>query len=184
MLVAYREANVPLSYQTASDWYSTGGRYWRRVWAVCGYLKQGDRFFGTESLAWADPLPDYAGFWADMTALAADSDAWQLAQGQDVPPPKVDTAALVHRTASWREVLTTRWGFMGGKPDPTTARRLVAVLKEAAKKLDEWYKRRFPGRPPLPPPMPSGDGAILIAALVGLALLGGVRRRPTSRRRR
>ncbi len=176
---------MPLSYQTASDWYSTGGRYWRRVWAVCGYLKQGDKFYGAESLAWAEPLPDAAGFWDDMTALASESDAWQLAQGQDVPAPLVDVNALIHRTASWREVFLTRWGIMGNKPEPTSPKKLMAVLKEAWKQLQEWYKRRFPGRPPLPPPAPSVDGGgILFAALVGLAILGGAGRRTNRNRRR
>ena len=188
MLVAYREANVPLSYQTASDWYSTGGRYWRRVWAVCGYFKQGDKFYGATSLAWADPLTlaDATAFWTDLHDLAADSDAWQLAQGQDVPPPVVDVGALVARSVSWSDRLTTRnpiWEW-GKEHRAATPKQLVAVLKEAAKKLDEWYKRRFPGRPPLPPPMPSGDGAALLLLGAAALVLLGRRRNPTRTRRR
>lgn len=188
MLVAYREANVPLSYQAASDWYSVGGRYWRRVWAVCGYFKQGDKFYGAKSLAWADPLSptENAAFWNDMVDLAAESDGWQVAQGQDVPPPTVDVGALVARSVSWSDRLTTMnpiWEW-GDEHRAATPRRLVEVLKDAAKKLEEWYRRRFPGRPPLPPPLPGeGVGALVVLGAFAL-ILAGSRRRTTTRTRR
>lgn len=191
LLWAYREANVPLSYQTASDWYSVGGRWWRRVWTTCGFLKQGDKFYGAKSLAWGEPLSlaEATALWDDMTALAHASDEWQLAQGQDVPAPVVDVGALVARSVSWGDRLTTinpAWEW-GQEHRAATPRKLVAILKEAAKKLDEWYKRRFPGRPPLPPPMPSVDGGAALLLLAGLGLLmlaGGGRRRTTTRTRR
>lgn len=175
ILDAYKEANVPLPYQTASDWYSTGGRYWRQVWTVAGYHKRGDKFIDAKALAWADPLPsaEAAAFWDDMTALAAASDAWQLSQGQEVEPPLVDVGGLVARSYSWWDRVTTanpiwEWGQEHRAASP---KRLVAVLKEAAKQLQEWYKRRFPGRPPLPPPMPStGAGLIVALVVVGVAL--------------
>lgn len=178
VLEAYKETAVPLSYQTAAEWYGTGGRYWRTVWLVCGYKTRGDKFYGADSIAWAQPLDPStaAGFWDTMTALASASDEWQLAQGIDAPPPTVNVNALVHRTSSWREMLTQRWSLWSGPP--TSAHRLVAVLKNAAKQLDEWYRRRFPGRPPLPPPLPSTGGlGTFVLVVGGLLLLGGGRRR-------
>lgn len=176
ILEAYKEGNVPLPYQTASDWYSTGGRYWRQVWTVADYHKRGDKFLDAKSIRWAEPLPakEAAAFWDDLTALAAASDAWQLSQGQEVEPPMVDVGALVSSSASWWDRATTwnpiwEWGQESRAASP---KKLVAVLKEAAKQLQEWYRRRFPGRPPLPPPMPStGIGTALVAlVVVGVAL--------------
>lgn len=163
---------MPLSYQVASDWYSTGGRYWRRVWAVAGYYKQGDKFLGPDSIAWAEPMSaaDTAAFWDDLEALARASDEWQASQGQDVPAPQVDVNALVHRSSSWRDALFSRWSIWEGPP--TTARKLLEVLKAAEKQLKEWYRRRFPGRPPLPPALPSVSvgGPLVALVVVGLAL--------------
>ena len=171
ILDAYRENNVPLPYQAASDWYSTGGRYWRQVWTICGYHKRGDKFIGAQSIAWADVLPaaEADALWRDLAELAAASDAWQASQGQDVPPPTVDVGSLVARSVTWWDRVTTRnpiWEW-GQESRAATSKRLVALLKQAAKQLDEWYRRRFPGRPPLPPPMPStGIGGALVALLV------------------
>lgn len=180
VLDAYREGNVPLPYQTASDWYSTGGRYWRQVWTVCGYHKRGDKFIGAQSIAWAEPLPpaEASAFWDDLTALAAASDAWQASQGQEVEPPRVDVGSLVGRSVTWWDRVTTVnpiWEW-GDEHRAATSKRLVAVLKQAAKQLDEWYRRRFPGRPPLPPPMPS-VGAGPIIALVALVAIASSSRR-------
>ena len=73
ILDAYREANVPLPYQASSDWYSTGGRYWRQVWTVCGYHKRGDKFLGAQSIMWAELLPtaEADALWRDLAELAA-----------------------------------------------------------------------------------------------------------------
>lgn len=175
ILDAYREGNVPLSYQAASDWYSTGGRYWRQVWTVCGYHKRGDKFLGAQALAWADPLPaaEADALWRDLAELASASDDWQSSQGQDVPPPTVDVGSLVSRSVSWWDRVTTAnpvWEW-GQEHRAATSKRLVAVLKQAAKQLDEWYRRRFPGRPPLPPVMPSvGLGPVVALVVIGLAL--------------
>lgn len=175
ILDAYQENNVPLPYQVASDWYSTGGRYWRQVWTVCGYHKRGDKFLGAQSIAWATVLPpaEATALWADLEALAAASDAWQLSQGQEVEPPKVDVGGLVSRSVTWWDRVTTAnpiWEW-GDEHRAATNKRLVDLLKRAAKELDEWYRRRFPGRPPLPPPMPSvGMGPIVALVIVGLAL--------------
>lgn len=185
LLWAYRESNVPLSYQTASDWYSVGGRWWRRVWTVCGFLKQGDKFYGPKSMAWGQPLSlaDATALWADMEDLARASDEWQAAQGQDVPPPTVNVGELMSRSATWADKLTTLYDpVWEAESRAATPKKLVAILKEAAKKLDEWYKRRFPGRPPLPPPMPTGDGGVLL--LLGAVALVVLGRRTTTRTRR
>lgn len=179
ILDAYREGNVPLSYQTASDWYSTGGRYWRQVWTVCGYHKRGDKFIGPQSIAWAELLPaaESDALWRDLSELAAASDDWQRSQGQDVPPPVVDVGSLVARSVTWWDRVTTInpiWEW-GDEHRAATSKRLVAVLKRAAKELADWYKRRFPGRPPLPPAMPSvGAGPIL--ALVAVVAIASRRR--------
>lgn len=181
ILTAYSEANVPLPYQTASDWYSTGGRYWRQVWTVANYHKRGDKLLDAKSILWAAPLPaaEAAAFWEDMTALAAASDAWQLSQGQEVEPPKVDVGALVARSYSWWDRVTTvnpiwEWGKEHRAASP---KKLVAVLKEAAKQLQEWYKRRFPGRPPLPPPLPSANLGLVALVVVGVVALSSRRGR-------
>lgn len=181
ILDAYREANVPLPYQAASDWYSTGGRYWRQVWTVCGYRKRGDKFIGPQSIRWAEPLPpaEASALWADLEALADASDAWQLSQGQEVEPPRVDVGGLVARSVTWWDRVTTInpiWEW-GDEHRAATSKRLIAVLKQAAKQLDEWYRRRFPGRPPLPPPMPSVGAGPVIALVALVAIASSSRRR-------
>ena len=181
ILEAYRESNVPLPYQAASDWYSTGGRYWRQVWTVCGYHKRGDKFLGAQALAWADPLPaaEADALWRDLAELAAASDDWQRSQGQDVPPPTVDVGSLVSRSVSWWDRVTTAnpvWEW-GQEHRAATSKRLIAVLKQAAKQLEEWYRRRFPGRPPLPPPMPSVGAGPVIALVALVAIASSSRRR-------
>lgn len=181
ILDAYREANVPLPYQAASDWYSTGGRYWRQVWTVCGYHKRGDKFIAPKSIRWAEPLPpaEASALWDDLEALAAASDAWQLSQGQEVEPPTVDVGGLVARSSKWWERATVHNPFWewGKESRAATPKRLIAVLKQAAKQLDEWYRRRFPGRPPLPPPMPSVGAGPIIALVALVAIASSSRRR-------
>ncbi len=183
ILDAYQESNVPLPVAVASDWYSTGGRYWRTVWTVAGWRVRGDKFRDPKSLAWAEPMPPAAAadFWSTMHALASASDEWQRAQGIDAPPPRVDVSALMARSSTLLE-RATKWNPFwewGGEHPAASPKRLVAVLKRAAKQLDEWYRRRFPGRPPLPPPMPSAGGALILLAIAGLALAS----RSTRRRR-
>lgn len=184
VLRAYSEKRVPLSVQDASEWYGLGGRYWTLVWMVCGWVRAGDKFIGDKSLAWAEPLAQGSSreFWREMGNLAQLSDTWQLAQGIDVEPPPVDVAALTNRSRDWRHFFELHpiWN----QPAAARSVALVAFLKEAWKQLQEWYRKRYPGRPPLPPALPSADGVLIVAALVGLAILGGAGRRTNRNRRR
>lgn len=176
LLRAYSEKRVPLPVQDAADWYSTGGRYWQLVWNVCGWRVAGDKFYGDKSLAWAQPMPVGMSreFWRELTNLAAASDRWQLAQGIDTTPPDVDVSALTHRSADWRRFFELHpiWSL----PSKPKSVALVGFLKEAWKQLQEWYRKRYPGRPPLPPALPSmsgaGVGLVVVALLVASSRRG------------
>lgn len=185
ILRAYSERRVPLPVTAAADWYSTGGRYWAQVWTVCGWRKAGDKFIGDKSIAWAEPMPPREAelFWQEIGNLARASDAWQVAQGIDAstPTPQVDVAALTNRSRDWRHFFELHpiWN----QPSAARSTALVAFLKEAWKQLQEWYRKRYPGRPPLPPALPSvGGGAIWLVFLLGIAASG--RRKTPPRRRR
>lgn len=186
ILRAYSERSVPLPTQDAGRWYAAGGRYWVLVWMVCGYETEGDKMHAADSLWWGLPLDrvDAATFWAELTDLAAESDRWQLAQGQDVSSPVVDVPELLERTFPWAEnFLRIRpiWRL----PAKAGNKALQKFISDGYKKLQEWRKTRPPGwRPPLPPPVPSAPGAgWLVLLLVGAIALGGTRRTPTRRRR-
>ena len=176
ILRAYSEKRTPLPVQEAADWYSTGGRYWQLVWNVCGWRAAGDKFIGDKSLAWAEPMPVGMAreFWREMANLASASDRWQLAQGIDTTPPTVDVAALTNRSRDWKHFFELHpiWN------QPTAARSvaLVGFLKDAWKQLQEWYRKRYPGRPPLPPALPSANlgvvGLVVVAALLASSRRG------------
>ena len=180
ILRAYSERNVPLSVPDAADWYSTGGRYWQLLWNVCGWRKAGDKFIGDKSIAWAEPVePALAReLWRELNNLAAASDAWQRAQGIDASPPTVNVAALTTRSRDWRHFFELHpiWN----QPSAARSVALVALLKEAWKQLQEWYRKRYPGRPPLPPALPSAGGALIFLAIAAVALAS----RSSTRRRR
>jgi len=188
ILRAYSERAVPLPVQEAAEWYAPGGRYWRLVWAVCGYVSEGDKMHAAESLWWVSPIsPSLAAeFWPTLEELAAQSDAWQLRQGIDTSPPKIDTQALLSRSVPWTDAfLSLRpapiWDRFSSKP--TT---LMAFIKEAYGKLKEWRKRRSATPLPLPLPGRKSDGGGLTLILLGVAalVLSGGGRRTTSRRSR
>lgn len=177
MLRAYSERSVPLPVQDAAEWYGPGGRYWRLLWLVCGWRTAGDKFIGDKSLAWAEPLSvgDSSTLWQEMTALASTSDRWQVAQGIDVAPPHVDVAALTNRSRDWRHFFELHpiWN----QPSAARSVALVKLLKDAWKQLQDWYKRRYPSRPPLPPALPSVGAGPVIALVALVAIASSSRRR-------
>lgn len=160
VLSAYSEKNVPLPLQSRAEWYGTvdPGRWWRLVWAVSGWVNEGDKFAAVNDVVWwPGPLAQSVtrALWSELAELAEESDAWAAKQGRVYVSPVVDVAAFRAR------------------PGPIKRTGQLAEFLNAAWKALQAWRRDRRGGGPVPPQWPSGDGIGTLLVLGAAAYFYG-----------